>query len=220
MQWATRFRRRAQGERGQAVVEFAIIGIALFVITVGLADVGRGFFAYNGVAAAARYGARWGSVVGGTCALDYAQSKSDFCNGFSTLQRPGGFWAQPGTVPLQGVNIPCPSYSATPGDYYTASSFASSTASTIVGAIVHRYDSSDQNPGFVTGDLTPGFDLSKLEMCIAIDETAVPSGGTPSVVPRHGDTVSVVVYYPFAPVSPLIYARQIPLNASAQSEVE
>src|SRR5947209_14800197 len=37
----------SRDEHGQAVVEFAIILIALLMMTVGLVDVGRGFYQYN-----------------------------------------------------------------------------------------------------------------------------------------------------------------------------
>ncbi len=46
-------------EGGQAVVEFALISLVLMMLTVGLVDLGRGFFQYQAVASAARFGARW-----------------------------------------------------------------------------------------------------------------------------------------------------------------
>ena len=199
-------------QRGQAVVEFAIIGMVLMMLTVSLVDVGRAFFQYNAVAAGARYAARWGAVQGGTCALPYATSTSDFCNQLGNSS--SSFWSQAGNKPLQGLNTSCPSYSSTPGDYYTASSYKSATATTIVGAVAQRFDSSDQGTSFIIGALTPGFDLTKLQVCIEVDSV------NNTATPVTGDNVSVVLHYPFTPMGAILPNTTFSLDAQSQYEVE
>ncbi len=49
-----------RGGRGQALVEFALIIPLLVLILMGAFDLGRGIYAYNVVASAAREGARYG----------------------------------------------------------------------------------------------------------------------------------------------------------------
>lgn len=50
--------------RGQAMVEFAIAAPLVFLIILGLFDVGRLVFINNELSEAAREGARWGAVQG------------------------------------------------------------------------------------------------------------------------------------------------------------
>jgi hypothetical protein len=102
-------------EHGQTVVEFALIATILLMLTCGLMDSGRAFYQYNNLSAAARYGARWGSVMGGACALTYARSSSDWCDQLGHSS--SAFWNQPGNKPIQGFNVSCPGYSSTPADY-------------------------------------------------------------------------------------------------------
>jgi hypothetical protein len=64
-------RRRGDGrsrcrERGQAVVEFALAITVFLVILMGIVDLGRGIYMYNGVSQAAREIARVTSVHPGT----------------------------------------------------------------------------------------------------------------------------------------------------------
>lgn len=58
--------RRACSQRGQSLVEFALVTPVLFMLTVGLIDVGRAFYQYNGAANATREAARFASVYGGS----------------------------------------------------------------------------------------------------------------------------------------------------------
>jgi len=51
-------------QRGQAIGEFAIIIPLLFLMIVGLLDVGRIVYVNNALAQGAREGARWGAVQG------------------------------------------------------------------------------------------------------------------------------------------------------------
>lgn len=207
--------RSSESERGQTIIEFALIATALLMLSAGLIDVGRAFFQYNAVSAAAVYGARWGSAAGGTCADPYSMSNNDFCNQLSHASG-SNFWNQQGNYPLQGVNTPCPSYSSAPSDYYTVGNYNQSYGSTIVGAIAQRFDSNNSSPNFIIGALTPGIDSSKLKVCIAVTNGL---GGT-AQIPTVGDTVSVSVYAPFYPVSALLTSQTLLLNASSQYQVE
>jgi Flp pilus assembly protein TadG len=47
-------------EAGQALVEFSLVIIILFFVVMGIFDLGRGIYAYNVVASAAREGAHYG----------------------------------------------------------------------------------------------------------------------------------------------------------------
>ncbi len=49
-----------RGERGQAMIEFAFVMPLLILLLMGIFDLGRGVYAYNVVASAAREGARYG----------------------------------------------------------------------------------------------------------------------------------------------------------------
>lgn len=51
------------GQRGQTVVEFALIALVLMVIVIAILDFGRAVFAYSVVANCAREGARFGSMA-------------------------------------------------------------------------------------------------------------------------------------------------------------
>src|SRR5579875_2376703 len=198
-----------QGEKGQTVIEFGLIAIIMFMLSVGLVDVGRGFFAYNALASGARFGARWGSVMGGTCALPYAVSSSaDFCG--SSGAGPTRFWSTAGNTPIQGVNTACPSYTTTPGDYYKIVTYQNTK--TIVGALASKYDSSSSSTGFLSGYVTPGVDLNSVYACIATSST--------TTVPSVGATISVTVYYPFKPISVLLTNQTLGMTATSQFTVE
>ena len=53
---------RAAGERGQDAVEFAIILLVLFLVLVGIFDMGRAVYSYSVLFNAAREGARYGVI--------------------------------------------------------------------------------------------------------------------------------------------------------------
>ncbi|MGI8825161.1 MAG: TadE/TadG family type IV pilus assembly protein [Chloroflexota bacterium] len=199
-------------ERGQAAVEFGIIGTVFFILSIGLIDAGRGFYQYNALSSVARDAARWGSVIGGTCLQPASASTSDFCNQLGG-QSGTVFWSQQGNVPIQGAGTDCPTYSTTPGDYYAVGTYASSSSSTVVGAIAHRFDSDSGSSSVITGSRAPGFDWSQLKACVAL----LGSGSNP---PKPGDTVKVALYYPFKAVGPLLPGGTLPLTASSQFPVE
>lgn len=211
----------SERDTGQAVVEMAIILSALLILIGGLIDAGRGFYMENSVSSAARFGARWGSVVGGTCAQAIAVSSSDYCNKMTTSNT--GFWTLSGNMPLQGFNTACPGFKTLSSAqqnsyYYTASNFQGSGETSIVGAIVARYDTSASSSGSTSpiGLVTPGFDLSLLRVCIAATRDTT-SGVT---LPTAGDVVDVAVYYPFTPVGPLLGRITLDLSATSQFQVE
>lgn len=216
------------GDRGQTMVEFGIICSALFIICLGLVDAGRAFFAYNAVSAAARYGARWASVVGGTCGgPPVLKSTSDWCNQFGT----GGadFWstANNGNLPNQPAGTPCPATfdpnfngGSNYSGYYSAASFNTGSSSSIVGAVAQRFDTNGGTSNTIVGALTPGFNLQNLKVCIQLPfET--DTKGTVFWVPGPGQTVKVVVYYRFPLVGPALLIRHnFDLIAASQYDLE
>jgi Flp pilus assembly protein TadG len=227
-------------ESGQALVEFAFVILALFILSIGLVDVGRYFYEYNALAAAARYGARFAAVTGGTCsesAADLDTTTSDWCNQFisGSTTPPGGswnhapptgangaptFWTLSGNWPLQSGGTSCP-FSITPSfnGYYRASDFTSSTSSSIVGVISQRFDTNSTSGGsggssLIVGGLTPGFDAQQMKVCIQLTWSGVEWQWTP------GSKVTVFVYYPFTPVSGILAHGQIQVVASSTYEME
>jgi TadE-like protein len=197
-------------ERGQAAVEFGIIGIAVMILTVGLVDVGRAFFDYSAVSSAARFGARWAGVVGGSCIIP-GKTGPDWCtqNGsFAT-----NFWEQTGTVPLQGNGKKCPQFTDAggPAAYYSAGSFLGSSATSIVGAIAQHFDSSSASQSFIRGKAA-GFNLSQLKVCVQTTNPVLDQ------VP--GDYVSVTVYYHFNPINFLVARGGFDVVSTSQYVVE
>lgn len=189
----------------------AISLLGLLAVTVGLIDGGRGIFAYNAVSAIARYGSRWGSVVGGSCGyLHVGTSTSDWCNQIGGSA--SGFWEQAGTKPKQGFGTACPSYSTTPSDWYQVSSYASDTGTTITGALAKHFDTSSSSSNSIGGSFTPGVDTSNVYVCTQTSSTSDP--------PLPGDSVTVVVYYPFKPAGSLLGSATMPLTAQSQWVVE
>lgn len=219
--------RHMQDERGQTVVEFAIICSILLLLTVGLIDVGRAFYQYNALSAGARYGARWASVVGGTCQRPVGSklTVSDWCNQINNAS--GDFWAQQGNTPLQPTSSACPNDASRTGccpndlsgpasDYYTVSNYLHSYNTTIVGAIAQHFDTNSSSYNANDGGLTPGFDLSKMKVCIQL----LYNTNTSSWDTAAGSVVDVHVYYPFYPVSSLVSQSQLLLTASGQYVIE
>jgi Flp pilus assembly protein TadG len=51
-------------ERGQALVEFALVGVVFFLLVFGMIDVGRAVWNYNTLSQATREGARYAIVHG------------------------------------------------------------------------------------------------------------------------------------------------------------
>lgn len=199
-------------ERGQAMMELGFILLLVIALTVGVIDVSRGFYQYNAVGAAARYGARWASIVGGLCSTPVGSDTSDWCNQFKTSTQT--FWSQPGNAPLQAPGVNCPtSYDASFTGYYLASNYSTAAATTIVGAISQRFDSSEGSTGFVRGNLMSGLVLSQLKICIQL--TWDSTRGWWSTQP--GDKVVIWVYYPFHPATTLLTLLHT-FNLSSSSE--
>ena len=64
-------------ERGQAVVEFALVAIIFFIVVFGTMDVGRAVWNYNTLAQATREGARFAVVHGDRCDSEPGCSAAD-----------------------------------------------------------------------------------------------------------------------------------------------
>jgi hypothetical protein len=210
-------------EAGQAVVEFALIGTILLMLTVGVVDAGRAFYQNNAIAAAARYGARWGSVVGGTCNNPPSSPTTDWCTQEGNTSVSGTtFWLQNGNQPAQSGGTSCPTNGNQTGfPYYRVSDYVASTSTsgtptTIVGAIAQRYDTTSSSSNVIVGLLTPGFELSSLKVCIQLGWDS----STSSWLHDTGDTVTVYVYYAFHPAGPLFSNATINLAASSQYVIE
>lgn len=234
-------RHRCSAEGGQSVVETAIVLSVLLLLTAGLIDVGRAFYAYNSVANAARFAARWGSVVGGSCSqqnLGLNFSQNDFCNKLSPTPSTDQFWSTYGNYTLpKPVSVPpdwdrlCTKYSPSasstdPHDaaYYNArepsgdatqstTDFRNANETTIVGAVVQRFDSTAGATSVILGDATPGFDLRRLHVCI--DSSALNGSQ-----PLPGDWIGVTVTYQFQPAGPLFGSATFDLSATSQFVVE
>jgi TadE-like protein len=199
-------------ERGQAMMELGFILLLIIMLTAGVIDVSRGFYQYNAVGAAARYGSRWASIVGGLCANPLGGDTSDWCNQFSTHTTP--FWSQPGNAPLQAPGVNCPTtYDPNFTGYYLASNYHTTTATTIVGAVSEHFDSSEVSTGFTRGNLMTSLTLSDLKICIQLTWDATHNWWST----QPGDKVVVWVYYPFHPVTTLLTLLHT-INLSASSE--
>lgn len=214
-----------QGESGQTVVEFALICIVFLMFTAGLIDVGRAFYQYNAMASAARYAARWGSVVGGTCVNSpyKAQvSSSDWCVQLGDQALGTNFWLQNGNKPLQPYTSPdCPTtYDKSFAYYYKASDYVGGHATTVVGAVAQRFDTNGSTSNIDAGSSTPGFDLSQLRVCVQ-QTVANPTSSSPDGYDRApGTTVSVSLYYPFTALNTLVSKVTFNLIASSQFVIE
>jgi Flp pilus assembly protein TadG len=77
-------KRNRRGDRGQALVEFALVLIPFMWLLMGVVDLGRGIYVYNGVAQAAREIARADSVhacdAGYPCTLGTASQTTSAIN--------------------------------------------------------------------------------------------------------------------------------------------
>jgi TadE-like protein len=216
-------------EQGQGMVEFALIGTIVLMMTVGVSTVALAFYQYNAVSDLARYGARWGGVVGGSCAIANAVSTSDYCNQLGGAGTATNFWSQSGNTPLQGYGVACPSFDSNPSAYYTAKDpdndsdddFSGDTesdsgkTSTIVGAVAKHFDTSNTSPGFVGSVLGAGISMNTLKVCIATSWT-----NSPSTIPAPGSSISVTLYYKFQPASGFLIHGSMPFGATSQYQVE
>lgn len=57
------------GERGSALVEFAIVSLAMLTLIFGIVDFGRGLYTYHLVSNGARAGSRYAIVHGSACTV-------------------------------------------------------------------------------------------------------------------------------------------------------
>ncbi len=68
--------RKRNGERGQAMVEFALSVPVFFAVVYGICDFGRALFTYDLVTSAARIGSRYAIVHGSACTLSSCPATS------------------------------------------------------------------------------------------------------------------------------------------------
>jgi TadE-like protein len=232
-------------ERGQSTLEMGILigvaGFPLLLLSAGLFDVSRMFYQYNAVSAAARYGARWASVVGGTCSTQTATqyngsgNLADWCNQQNNANQTAGsvsgdFWSLNGNRPLQSAPTQCPSgIDNSFTGYYHVSDYQGINDTSVIGAIAHRFDTTGSSPSSEIGGVSPGFDMSQMLACI--QPSAVCSTTAQGACTSYnwefgpGTILKVYVYYPFKPVTPLVHDMQngnfsVTLVAASQSIVE
>ena len=75
-------------QSGSAIVEFTLVALMFFMLSLGLAEMGRAVFDYNIVSSLAREGVRWASVRGSASGhaatdvniSDYVKSKASGMN--------------------------------------------------------------------------------------------------------------------------------------------
>lgn len=72
-------RARRKGERGDALVEFALVVMLFFLMVFGIVDFGRAFYTYHFLSTAARSATRWAMVNGSDCNSDAS------CNGTAPM---------------------------------------------------------------------------------------------------------------------------------------
>lgn len=204
------------------MIEFAISGTILFMLTVGLVDVGRAFYMYNELASAARFGARWGAVQGGTCGdvRTPRETNSDWCNSLGSLTSTA-FWAQTGNTPAQG-NASCPAtYVSSSSGLYSVTGTASTYPTSIVGVMGRKLDTSSSSSSSTVGNWAAGLDPNVLKVCIQLSSDAYDSTRATPWEPAQGDWVTVYVYYPFKPAGGLLGSLlQMNMVASSRYEVE
>ena len=90
-----------RGERGQTLVEFALIMPVFLILLFGLADFGRGFYAYLIVTNAAREGARSAAVRDDAATIDN-KVYSSFC---SAASPPSGCAIGPSGISITRTNV-------------------------------------------------------------------------------------------------------------------
>ena len=87
MMWLKRRNRdHSVGERGQSLVEFALILPVLMLILMGVFDFGRAFFAYNAISNGAREGARYGVIHPDALDLDGPPYEENTIHGKAAAQ--------------------------------------------------------------------------------------------------------------------------------------
>ncbi len=179
--------RMSRAERGQSLVEFALILPLFVLLTVGMLDGTRVIFYYSQIQEAARAGARWGSVQVARALPLVAPSGAP--------QTPWGTFATPGNAPGVycdgGPDTPCPT-GTTPSPLVADASIVGATGGvtpTIVGAATHATT----------------VNLAQATITIS---TTIPSTATETLQTDGELTnapIRVVVTYPFKPLLGLVF---------------
>jgi Flp pilus assembly protein TadG len=81
--------RRGRGERGVAVVEFALVAPLLFILIFAIIDLGRAYSTLNQLAASAREGARLAAVLANPLSSTAQKQVRDAVKQFSLRQLGG-----------------------------------------------------------------------------------------------------------------------------------
>src|SRR5689334_13096431 len=79
IKFRTAYTNRVRNRKGQSLVEFALVGVILFMVLMGIMDAGRLLFTYSAVSNAAQEGTRFGvlrprDIVGASEATQIAQN--------------------------------------------------------------------------------------------------------------------------------------------------
>lgn len=202
-------------EQGQAMIEMGVVLLGLLIFMGATLDFSRCFYQYNLVQAAANYGGRWASVVGGVCGAPSGASTTDWCNQEGTAT--GAFWSQRGNVPLQAAGVACPSqYDPSFTGYYIASNFVGTPSTTIVGALARHFDTDSSTWNTIRGSLVPGFNLAALRVCIQLAWNSSTGGWAVAA----GDKVTVFVYYTYQPATFLGDLHTVHLVGSAGYRID
>jgi len=106
------FRGRAQEERGQALVEFALVAMVFFLLVFGIIDFARFFHSWVTVQHAAREGARYG--VTGRSDCDIASDDRLACIEYVAKESTNGLAGAPDNVTVSVRSWDYPGYADPP----------------------------------------------------------------------------------------------------------
>lgn len=140
--------RRRDGERGQGLVEFALVVPLFLLIVFSMLDMGRAIWANDAVDNAAREGARFASVTGGvdyggTGSLVTASTKTDIVNR-TLAYNFGGMTNVSVTVCYSTISTPCSGNTDATGAIAVRGNFVtvaiSGTVPILTGSLIGRGD--------------------------------------------------------------------------------
>jgi Flp pilus assembly protein TadG len=103
-----RLRRRARGESGAALVEFAMVAMVFLLFVFGIVDFARAYQSWVTVQHAAREGARYG--VTGRTDCDIASDNRLACIEYVTKEATAGLYGAPGNVTVTVKSWDYPDY--------------------------------------------------------------------------------------------------------------
>jgi hypothetical protein len=175
-----------RSQRGQTLVEFALVLMVFMLVTVGLIDGLRVIFYYSQIQEAAREGARWGAV-----------QVARVVPGGTT---PGGTFNTPGNA--AGTYTTCDRVSACT---YTAPGGSGSSIAFPSNSIINAV-----NLG------TTAVDLRQATISISTTIPAMATEVTPTDALLTNQRVTVTVQYPFKPILGIVFGGvTIPLQGTS-----